>query len=204
MRHRRIGIVFLLVGAFLFGLFLWQEKDRLLMMFVQRLLDRIEKLVAVEISVEQVAFRFPLSLEIRGFSVQGKDFSFLASQGRIRWNPISLLHGRASQEKIFLELDDGELVTKPGNPLDWLASFAFSHWPPFEVTVRKLRWKGNVPLEPLQIHLENLQDRLVMEIRNEALEIKGTLWEKRELAWEARISAEKSCWKGRLDLKTSL
>lgn len=173
-------------------------------MLVQRIFDRIEKLTAVEISIKEVAFRFPLSLEIRGISVQANDFSLLASRGRIRWNPASPLQARGSQGKILLELDDGELVTKSGNPLDWFASFTFSRWPPFEVVLRRLWWNGNVPLEPLEIHLESLQDRLTMEIKNETLAMKGVLWEKKELAWEVGGSNDKSRWKGRFDLETGL
>ncbi|NSW77089.1 MAG: translocation/assembly module TamB domain-containing protein, partial [Candidatus Atribacteria bacterium] len=186
------------------GLFLWQEKDKLLMMLVQKLFDRIEKLTAVEISVKEVALRFPFSLEVKGISVQSNDFSLLASRGRICWNPVSSLHGYASRGKIHLELEDGELVTKSGNPLEWLTSFTFSRWPPFEVVLRKLWWKGNVPLEPLEVHLESLQNRLTMEIKNEALEMKGVLWEKKELAWEVGISKDQNRWKGRLDLENGL
>ncbi|MEN3185757.1 MAG: translocation/assembly module TamB domain-containing protein [Atribacterota bacterium] len=173
-------------------------------MLVQRLLTKIEQLTAVEISIKEVTLRFPLSLEIKGIAIQGNNFSLLVSRGRVRWSPVFFLYGQASRGWMHVELDDGVLTTKPGNPLDWLTSLTFSRWPPFEAVLRKLQWRGNVPLAPLTIRLRNLQDEFVMEIENEELEIKGVLRENRELSWEAGILRDKSRWKGRFDLENNL
>jgi len=204
LKSKRGSVILSISVVLLFlALFFWYERERFVAVLVQNLIERVERLARVDISVEEMTLRFPFSLELKGVRVRGEAFSLSAPQGRVSWNWLTILRTGRLPDKVFLELDGGELVTGFGNPLDWLPSFTFSQWPPFGVVWRKFTWQGRFPIEPLEVRLENDRRVLRLGVKGQTWEAQGFLREKESLSWEVDLP-DKNPWTGHMDLKTGL
>lgn len=203
MKLRRGKVIFWVLGILLFlSYFGFWGRERLITTLVQHFAKVVGEVTQVNISIERVTLCFPLALEVQGISVQGEDFVFFASKGRISGNLFSFLWGKNFQNKIFVELEDGKFKSSVRDPFYWLASLNFTQWPSLQVLIRDLRWEDFPALGLLEVECGSFRDNLMIKAKNKDWELKAFFQEKENLRWEVKpYRSELAIW-GFLDFAT--